>query len=167
MNKLIVLSGVPGSGKSYISLLLKEKKKDGHLYVVSSDQLRTQIGGSQTNFNNEKLMWTMYYELASVYSIDENGIVILDSTNAKREYRIDQIKPLKGQFDEVDLIMFKLDKVTIMRQNLDRDYPIPTDALNRLMDEFEDVSEEDKAFFDNIYIVDKHDLTPIIEEIVK
>ena len=166
MNKLIVLSGVPGSGKSYISLLLKERKKS-HLYIVSSDNLRAQIGGSQTNLSNEKLVWDMYYKLAKVYSLDKQGIVVLDSTNAKTEFRVDKVLPLKKSFNEVDLVVFKLDKITVMEQNLDRKYPIPSDALEKLIDNFEDIGEREKEFFDNIYIVDKHDLTPIIEQILK
>lgn len=166
MNKLIVLSGVPGSGKSYISLLLKEKRKS-HLYIVSSDNLRAQVGGSQTNLDNEELVWDMYYELAKVYSLDKEGIVVLDSTNSKTEFRVDKVVPIKDRFDEVDLVIFKLDKITVMEQNLDRKYPIPSDALERLIDNFEDITDVDKKFFDNIYVVNKHDLTPIIEEILK
>lgn len=166
MNKLIVLSGVPGSGKSYISLLLKERRKS-HLYIVSSDNLRAQIGGIQTNLSNEKLVWDMYYKLAKVYSLDKQGIVVLDSTNAKTEFRVDKVLPLKKSFNEVDLVVFKLDKITVMEQNLDRKYPIPSDALEKLIDNFEDIGEREKEFFDNIYIVDKHDLTPIIEQILK
>lgn len=167
MNKLIVLSGVPGSGKSYISILLKERKKDGHIYVVSSDKIRAQIGGNQQNFNNEELTWKMYYQLANVYANDPDGIVVLDSTNAKRIYRIDPIRQFKEKFDEIDLVMFKLDKVTVMRQNLDRDYPIPSQALERLINEFEDINEEDKKFFDNIYFVEQRDLNPIIDSLLK
>lgn len=166
MNKLIVLSGVPGSGKSYISLLLKERRKS-HLYIVSSDNLRAQIGGSQTNLSNEKLVWDMYYKLAKVYSLDKQGIVVLDSTNAKTEFRVDKVLPLKKSFNELDLVVFKLDKITVMEQNLDRKYPIPSDALEKLIDNFEDIGDREKEFFDNIYIVDKHDLTPIIEQILK
>ena len=166
MNKLVVLSGVPGSGKSYISLLLKEKRKS-HLYVVSSDNLRTQVGGSQTNLNNEELVWKMYYELAKVYSLDKDGIVVLDSTNANTKFRIDCVKEIKDNFDEVDLVIFKLDRITVMRQNLDREFPIPSDALERLIDNFEDITEKDKEFFDKIYVVDKHDLSPIIDELLK
>ena len=166
MNKLIVFSGVPGSGTSYISLLLKEKRKS-HLYIVSSDNLRAQVGGSQTNLDNEELVWAMYYELAKVYSLDKEGIVVLDSTNSKTEFRVDKVVPIKDRFNEVDLVIFKLDKITVMEQNLDRKYPIPSDALERLIDNFEDITDVDKKFFDNIYVVNKHDLTPIIEEILK
>lgn len=166
MNKLIVLSGVPGSGKSYISILLKERMRDGHIYVVSSDKIRAQIGGNQQNFNNEALTWKMYYQLAHVYANDPDGIVVLDSTNAKRIYRINAVKQLKPLFDEIDLVIFKLDKVTVMRQNLDRDYPIPSSSLEKLIDEFEDINKEDEDFFDKIYKVDKRDLSPIINSLL-
>ena len=167
MNKLIVLSGVPGSGKSYISLLIKDRMKNGHVYVVSSDTLRTQIAGSQKNFDYEDLMWNMYYEMAKTYSLDKDGIVILDSTNSLRMYRIDKIKPLKSLFGEIDLVTFELDKLTVMRQNMEREFPIPSDALERLFDEYEHVNDEDKVFFDNIYHVNQRDLSPIIDDILK
>lgn len=167
MNKLIVMSGVPGSGKSYISLLIKDRKRNGHVYVVSSDKLRAQIAGNQQNFDYEDLMWNMYYEMAKVFALDKDGIVILDSTNSLREYRIGKVKPLSDMFDEVDLVVFKFDKTTVMRQNLDREFPIPSDILEKLYDEFEDVNEEDEEFFDKIYKVDKLDLNPIIDDIVK
>lgn len=167
MNKLIVLAGVPGSGKSYISLLIKDKMKHGHVYVVSSDQLRTQIVGNQQNFTQEPLMWSMYYELAKAYSLDKNGIVILDSTNAKRIYRINKVKPLKEYFDEVDLVVFELDKLTVMSQNLEREFPVKSNVVEMLYEEFEHVNEEDEIFFDKIYRVNKHDLKPIINDITK
>lgn len=167
MNKLVVLSGVPGSGKSYISLLIKDRVRNGHVYVVSSDALRTLICGSQKCFAYDDLMWNMYYDLAKVYSRDKNGIVILDSTNAKRIFRIEKLKPIKKSFDEVVLVTFNLNKMTVMRQNMDREFPIPSDALERLIDEYEHVNEEDSAFFDKIYQVEGHDLTPIINDIIK
>ena len=167
MNKLIVLSGVPGSGKSYISLLIKDRMKNGHVYVVSSDTLRTQIAGSQKNFDYEELMWNMYYEMAKTYSLDKEGIVILDSTNSRRMYRIDKVKPLKDLFGEIDLVTFELDKLTVMRQNMEREFPIPSDALELLFDEYEHVNDEDRVFFNNIYHVNQRDLSPIIDDILK
>ena len=167
MNKLIVLSGVPGSGKSYISLLIKDRMKACHVYVVSSDALRKQICGTQLCLDHDDLMWAMYYEMAKVYSLDKDGIVILDSTNSRRMYRIDKVKPIKHLFDEVDLVTFELDKLTVMRQNMERDFPIPSDALERLIDEYEHVNEEDKKFFDNIFTIDDSYLNTVIDNIIK
>ena len=167
MNKLIVLSGVPGSGKSYISLLIKDRMKAGHVYVVSSDSLRKQICGTQQCLDHDDLMWAMYYEMAKAYALDKDGIVILDSTNSRRMYRIDKVKPIKHLFDEVDLVTFELDKLTVMRQNMERDFPIPSDALERLIDEYEHVNEEDKEFFDYIFTIDDSYLNTVIDKIIK
>ena len=70
MNKLIILSGVPGSGKSYFSKTIK-KLKNNHVYVVSSDELRKEITGSQSNLNEEELMWKIFYSLAKTFSLDK------------------------------------------------------------------------------------------------
>ena len=53
-----------------------------------------------------------------------------------------------------------------MRQNMEREFPIPSDALERLFDEYEHVNDEDKVFFNNIYHVNQRDLSPIIDDIL-
>ena len=62
MNRLIVLSGVPGSGKSYFSHLLKKNNPD-HVFIISSDELRRQLLGDQRDLSNEPLIWKTYYQL--------------------------------------------------------------------------------------------------------
>ena len=84
MNRLIVLSGVPGSGKSYFSAALKRAKKK-HVYIVSSDELRLNILGNQQDLSEDELVWKIYYSLVEAYSIDKNGIVILDATHSKKD----------------------------------------------------------------------------------
>ena len=119
MNKLVVLSGVPGSGKSYFSKTIK-KIKQSHVYVVSSDELRALIGGNQSNLNNEDLMWKMFIELAKVYSNDKDGLVILDATHISTDLRVNRNKGLKSYFDEIDLVMWDIDKSVVSNQNLQR-----------------------------------------------
>jgi len=50
MSKLVVLSGVPGSGKSYFSSALR-KYKGSRVYVVSSDALRNVMLGNQQDLS--------------------------------------------------------------------------------------------------------------------
>ncbi len=108
MNKLVVLAGVPGSGKSYFSSTIK-KIKTSHVYVVSSDQLRKEIGGSQSNLNNEDLVWKIFLNLAKTYALDPDGIVILDATHINSELRVKRNLPLKELFDETYLVVWNLD----------------------------------------------------------
>lgn len=161
MSKLIVLSGVPGSGKSYFSKLLR-KKKVGHVYVVSSDSLRDMVTGSQRNLSEEQLIWKMYYELAKVYADDPRGIVILDATNASLKYRIDAVRELKSHFDETDLVLFDIPKEVVIKQNLEREFPVPEVVLEEYFEAFQLPQVEDYEFFNNVYITNGENLQDIV-----
>ena len=152
MNKLIILSGVPGSGKSYFSAALKKAKK-AHVYIVSSDALRDTIIGNQQDLSQDRLMWKMYYKLAYVYSIDPDAIVVLDATHSTSFFRIEATKNLKPMFAEIDLVSFDMPKDVVLYQNIHRDFPIPEDILLKLIDKFEAPDEKDKEYFNKIFII--------------
>ena len=162
MNRLIVLSGVPGSGKSYFSRKFKEALKK-HVYIISSDELRYKILGNQRDLSEDSLIWQIYYELVKVYSVDKEGTVILDATHSKKIYRLDNILPYKPLYDQIDLICFRLDKEVVIEQNADRENPIPPDALLKLIDAFEMPDEEEKAFYDHVDIIKDHETDKIIK----
>ena len=161
MNKLVVLAGVPGSGKSYFSSTIK-KIKTSHVYVISSDQLRKEIGGSQANLNNDELMWKIFLNLAKTYALDPDGIVILDATHISSEFRVKRNSPLKELFNEIYLVVWNLDHLVVSNQNLQRDYPIPVEAMNMFFDKFEMPDEVDKEFFDHIIYINNLDIAPAI-----
>ena len=71
-------------------------------------------------------MWKMFYELPLVYASDVDATVILDSTNTLRKYRIDANVKFKDLYDEIYLIYFNISKETLLKQNLDREFPIPS-----------------------------------------
>ena len=164
MNKLIILSGVPGSGKSYFSKTIK-KIKNSHVYIVSSDQLRKEITGSQANLSAEELMWKVFYSLAKTYSLYKDGVVILDTTHVSTKLRVDRNKPLKKLFDEVILVMWNIDRQVVSNQNLQREYPIPPEALDKFFSIFELPNEKDYQFFDKILMVTNNDIAPVIEQL--
>ena len=113
--------------------------------------------------SEDTLIFKIYYALLKAYSEDKNGIVVLDATHAKKIYRLDSIKPYKPLFDQVDLVCFKLDKETVLRQNAQRETPIPNDALIRLIDEYELPDEEERNFYHHVDIIYSHDIDKIIE----
>ena len=162
MNRLIVLSGVPGSGKSYFSNALKSEINEG-VYVISSDQLRYELLGDQRDLSQDEKIWKRFYELTKEYAKKKDAIVVLDATNAKKIYRLDNIKPYKELYDEIDLIYFQLDKETVLKQNKERDNPIPEEALLRLINEFELPDDEEHAFFNHIDIIKSHHIKQIIK----
>ena len=161
MNRLIVLSGVPGSGKSYFSAKIKDALKK-HVYIVSSDQLRYNILGNQRDLSEDPLIWEIYYALVKAYSLDKEGTVVLDATHSKKVYRVDNIKPFKDLYDQIDLVCFRLDKELVIEQNKDRENPIPRDALLKLIDQFEMPDEEEYEFYDHLDIIKDHEIDKII-----
>ena len=164
MNKLIVLSGVPGSGKSYFSKTVK-KIKNNHVYIVSSDELRREITGSQSNLNEEELMWKIFYSLAKTFSLDKEGIVILDATHTSTYLRVDKNKELKELFNQIILVMWNVDHQLVSNQNLQREYPIPPEVLDEFFKIFELPTERDYEFFDKVLMINNNDIAPIIEEL--
>lgn len=164
MSKLIVLSGVPGSGKSYFCKTIK-KIKESHVYIVSSDELRKEITGRQSNLNEDELMWKIFFSLAKTYSLDKEGVVVLDATHVSKKMRVDRNKKLKHLFEEVDLVMWNIDKQVVANQNLQREYPIAPDVLERFYQILELPTEEDEKFFDKIIMVTSNDIAPVIQEL--
>ena len=161
MAKLVILSGVPGSGKSYFSRKLRSTK-GSHVYIISSDALRDAIMGNQQDLSNDTLMWKMYYELAKVYSADPDGLVVLDATHTSAKYRIESTKPIREYFDSVTLVLFNRPYEVIKKQNLERDWSVPQDVLDKLYENFEMITEQDKEFFDHIYVVENEEVGAII-----
>lgn len=165
MAKLVILSGVPGSGKSYFSNALREYNNYAHVYIVSSDNLRNLISGNQQNLTKDKLVWSMFYDLAKVYSKDPDGIVVLDSTNTMSKYRIATADEFKDYFDEINLVCFHLPTNIVTTQNVERNYPVPDYALDRMMKYYELPTEEEYKHFDHIYVIENHDFKEVISKI--
>ena len=162
MNKLVILSGVPGSGKSYFSKTIK-KIKNKHFYIISSDELRLLICGDQSSLECEDLMWKMFIELAKVYALDKEGVVILDATHVSSELRVNKAKELKKLFNETILVMWNINKATVFNQNFQREHPIPPEALEKFIKIFELPTEKDREAFDKIIVIENNDITPAIE----
>lgn len=161
MNHLIVLSGVPGSGKSYFSARLKTAVKK-HVYIISSDELRLNILGNQQDLSEDVLIWKLFYSLVKTYSLDKEGIVILDATHSKKEYRLNNIAPFKDLYDQIDLVCFRLDKELVLEQNKERENPIPRDSLLKLIDQYEMPDEEERSFYNHVDIIKDHETDKII-----
>ena len=164
MAKLIVLSGVPGSGKSYFSDIFR-KSVGAHVYVVSSDMLRYEITGNQQNLESDKLVWKMFYGMARVYAMDPDGIVILDATNSVCKYRVSIIEPFRKIFSQIFLVAFDLDKDVVRFQNINRCFPVPSEVLEELFLKYEGPNELDYQFFDHVFMIRDHNINPTIEEI--
>lgn len=164
MKKLIVLSGVPGSGKSYFADAFR-KAIGGHVYVVSSDALRYEVTGNQQNLDEDRLVWKLFYGMAHVYAMDDNCICIMDATNSVCKYRIGIIEPFKKYYDEIHLVAFDLEKDVVRAQNMNRLFPVKADVLEDLFDKYEAPNEKDYQFFKTVTIIKDHNINEVIDKL--
>ena len=165
MAKLIVLSGVPGSGKSYFADAFRKEVGNGHVYVVSSDALRYEVTGNQQNMEEDKLVWKLFYGMAHVYAMDKGGICIMDATNSVCKYRVGITEPFKKMYDEIHLVAFDLDRDTVRSQNLNRLFPVKPEVLEMLFDKYEAPNEKDYQFFDSVTIIKDHNILEVINKL--
>ncbi|WP_455369319.1 adenylyl-sulfate kinase [[Eubacterium] cellulosolvens] len=97
----IWITGLPGSGKSIVARILKQKlsKQDVQSQIISSDQLRTIVTPAPTYSENERNM--VYQTLVCVVNIlTQYGVnVIIDATGNKRKYRDDCRAKVKRFFE--------------------------------------------------------------------
>ena len=166
MSKLIVMSGVPGSGKSYFSQTLKKMRRK-HVYIVSSDNLRESILGDLKDISEEELIWKIFYNLPKIYKEDKNAYVILDATHINSKRRLEIVDMFKNDFDEIDLVAFTLDKELIKHQNIERENPVSIDVLKMFMDTYEYPSEEEYKKYDNVFVISTNDIVPVIYRIIE
>lgn len=125
MNKIIILVGIPASGKSTLAKQLQQQCEDS--VVISKDNIREQYSiqwGQQQDFvskqENQLLM----------NAINENKkVIIIDDSNLKKETRdkLKQIATQHGYETETIFMNTKLDEC--IKRNKQRDKHIPTESL--------------------------------------
>ncbi|MCA1993962.1 MAG: AAA family ATPase [Coleofasciculus sp. S288] len=88
MTKLIVLIGLPGSGKSFLaSALLAEFPGSRR---ISTDAIRARLFGDESIQGSWLLVWHQV-ERQFRQAVKYSSMAIYDATNAVRRYRVDAI----------------------------------------------------------------------------
>lgn len=136
---LIVMCGIPGSGKSHFSKEYSNSHPD--FEIVSTDEIRKQLFNDETNQENNYLVFlTAYQQIEKI--LKKGKSVIFDATNLKSKDR----KKITKYFSEKNLIL----KLIVMKTFLDvcklrqkqRERSVPEDVIEKMYNSFE---EPDKS----------------------
>ena len=68
MRKMILLSAVPGAGKSTWAENYRRLNSDERVFIVSSDEIRKELGGSYQYFKEEAKVWSLFLERTNNYA---------------------------------------------------------------------------------------------------
>lgn len=155
MKTFILLSAIPGSGKSTWAEQYRLTYKN--VFIVSSDALRKEITGEFKNLDHDKEMWERFNkDILKYKDLRDDVTVIADSTNILNKYRIFYGKLAEG-FDKKVLVVIKKKIEQILETNKLRseDRIIPDEVIERMYDSWEEPNEETLSYFDEYKVIEK------------
>lgn len=117
---IVVFCGIPGSGKSTIAQLLRERLSDVNMIV--SDDI-----SSHTYQNIMRRLNDM---------IGEYRHIIVDATFYKEKWR-KKLRSVVDDRDEVTLVYIQCSHETCLKRNREREEPIQEKAIHIIWNEFE------------------------------
>ena len=151
MKTLIVLSAMPGSGKS--TWAKKYQEEHPHTLIISSDVIRYELTGAMQDFSKQKEVWELFslriHEYANKY---EDVTVILDALNDLNVLREKYVEE-NPEYDRYELVLFPrtIEQIHYYNKQRNETAIVPDDQLDMLINKWEEPSEEVIKLFDKVH----------------
>lgn len=132
---IIMLVGVPGSGKStYAEKLIIQNK--GNYISLSSDNFREKLFG---NINEQNKNDIVFKEMKkeTIKNLSNGKTVIYDATNIKRKNRISLLSEIKDYYNEATAIIFATPYEICISRNGKREREVPIHIIINMIKSFE------------------------------
>jgi predicted kinase len=127
MPKLIVLFGLPGSGKT----TWMSKHINSWTLGLSSDDIREELWGDASIQANPKQVFDLMFARAKL-ALENDFNIIMDSTNLKAKDRKHLLEELKPYADKCEIVIFATPlEECIWRQEL-RARKVPAEVIERM-----------------------------------
>jgi len=150
--KLIVLSGIPGSGKSTYAKNYVATHSD--TYIVASDALRFELFGRVDDFSQEEKVWDIFERLI-IEKAKTHATIIADSSATTNVRRLRWAKLFRENFDAIELVYFDIPFEVCLERNEKRHMTIPYDDMVTMKNAFEIPSDEVIKAYDKIVKIRK------------
>ncbi|MFK7971666.1 MAG: AAA family ATPase [Bacteroidia bacterium] len=131
-SEVTVLCGLPGSGKDYYIQRYLEKD----LPVISLDALRRSMKKSPTDKKATGRIVQEAKEQARVFLRKKENFV-WNATNITRQMREQLIALFASYGATIHLVYIEVPYATLLKQNRNREYPIPESVLESMIDKIE------------------------------
>ncbi len=130
MTQLIVLIGLPGSGKSsFASWLVAECPR---IKVISTDAIRAQLFGSEAVQGSWLLVWHQVQQQMQ-QAVERSVDAIYDATNAVRSHRLEAIASARTTgFTHITGVWLDTPVQLCLERNQRRDRIVPEEVIWRM-----------------------------------
>lgn len=139
MNILIVMCGLPGSGKSTYANYLTES---GHFAWVSTDQIRKELYGDENIQGNGKEVFTTAFLLLQTHGL-ANQNCVFDATNISQHTRKRVIKECRNYYDLIICKYIDTPLEVCLHRNSQRERVVPKEVIIRMYKQFTMPSREE------------------------
>ncbi len=129
--KLYIMCGISGSGKSNWIAHQEEK-----LTIISLDEIRQEVNGSRRSQKNIGRVLQLARQRLKV-ALAHKKHIVWDATNIRYDFRKQIIDTGLKYGALITLVVFHLDKKTIMRQNRQRKYALDDIVITDQMQRFQ------------------------------
>jgi len=165
VNKLYVMIGIPGSGKSYCAKKLVEEGKVDKLF--SSDEYREKLLGDINNQEDNVFVFTSLYK-DLVRALKDGYNCVLDCTNINRKSRAKLFNCLKQNNVDIPVtaILIACSENIARERNNNRGRKVPDNVISSFISRFE-MPMLGEGFTDIEYITYCNEYTDISEELNK
>lgn len=145
--KLIIMCGMPGSGKSTYAEKLSKKE---NAWIASTDYIRKQLYGDETrNDEPKKIFGRLFYRIGM--ALDKKKSIIVDATNVTIRDRKKFLQMFKGRYDRSVCVYVATDADECKRRNAGRERVVPDSAIDKFLEKLEVPSKEEG--FDEILVI--------------
>lgn len=150
MKTLIVLSAMPGSGKS--TWAKNYQKEHPHTLIISSDQIRFELTNQLQDFSKQNEVWELFslriHEYAKKY---DNVTVILDALNDLNSLRQKYVLE-NPEYDRYELVLFPrtLEQIRFYNKQRSDAAIVPDNELEKLINKWEEPSQEIIKLFNKV-----------------
>ena len=152
---LILMCGVPASGKSTVANNLAQHFGEQKAVVISMDAIREKWFGTRKCQDRSDEVYAQSVDdvLSAFESCD---IVIYDATNRTRKARRKLVETIQKYYDCLVYCVFMdtpLEVALERNANRDKSIQVPPAVIHRMFDTFEPPREENEDYFKEIYII--------------
>ena len=141
-NVLIVLGGLPASGKSTYTEMLVES---GVFCSVCPDKIRGELYGDESIQGDGKQVFTIAHQRIKDLGQGGNNVVF-DATNINADRRKKFVKEMRPYFDVIILKWFSTPIDICLKRNAERKRQVPEEVIHRMNQNFFNKPTIDEGF---------------------